>query len=219
MAKDEESYFSDLPGKPEFLNKEKTIVVFRAKIEAINVIQCLSKCIKAKLWTKCARIIIASGFHTFENGKLGGTFSCFPGLIATHLMNLKEDCVSEIKEMSYTFESLNMRTYPISRETNELDGLSWDDLKSKMVHVLDSKDQYIFIFATCFSKESDVNSYIHASGLYPALLMSSERGCITDGKDFQLDKQQQKALRKFCGVKVFSLLCQYSFAICMYHIS
>ena len=198
-----ESDFSDLPGKPAFLNKEKTIVVFRAQILAKNVIQCLHHCIKAKLWAKNSRIVIASGFHTSENGCMGEAFSQFQGLIAAHFSDLDMDCASEIEEMSYKFESLMLLTYPKSNGTYELQDFALYELKSRMWHVLDSKDQHVFIFATCFSKESEVNNHFYASGLYPALLLSSERGLVTDGKDFQLDKQQQRVLRTFCEVRFF----------------
>ena len=56
------------------------------------------------------------------------------------------------------------------------------------------------MFGTCFSKRSEVNDYISACGLYPALFLSSDLGYVTDGKQFKLDDQQREVIRTIVKV-------------------
>ena len=206
MAESQTVYeIENITGKHEFLNKEKTIVVFKDEIEANDVIQCLKHCIKSGIWAKESRILIASGFHTSKDGQIGETSSTFTGLIGRQYPQLLEDCREELKQLKYSFESVELNTYPT--HTNfKLQEFSICNLKSRFLHVLDSKEPYAMIFATCFSGKSVVNNHINATGVYSALLLSSERGSVTEGKDFQLDEQQKHALRHFhnvCKNKLF----------------
>ena len=83
----------------------------------------------------------------------------------------------------------------------ELAGSSLDNLKKEFKNVLNNEQQNILIFATCFSKKSEINRVIDACGLYPALFLSSELGQVTGGRNFKLDKQQRSILEAFTKVR------------------
>ena len=193
-----------LSGKPEFLNKDKTIIVFNDRITGHDVIQSLKPCIKAKFWAKKSRILILCGFHTSETGEMQGSFSLFHGSISKHLDDLEEELASEIEEMEYQFESSLLSTVPYKDDDGtfkyKLDRLGQRNLQSKFSTVLESENPHVLVFGTCFSKRSEVNNHISACGLYPALFLSSDLGYVTDGKRFQLDDQQKEVIKSVIKV-------------------
>ena len=136
----------NINGKHEFLNREKTIVVFKNEIGAFEVIKCLKKCIKSKLWPKESRILIASGFHTSSDGQLKGSFSTFPGSIGRYLPQLMEDCREELEQLNYAFEDVVLTSYPTTHANFKLQELSIWNLKAKFKHILDSKEPYAIFF-------------------------------------------------------------------------
>lgn len=193
-----------LSGKPEFLNKDKTIIVFNDQITGHDVIQSLKPCIKAKFWAKKSRILIICGFHTSETGEMKESFSSFHATISKHLDDLEEELASEIEEMEYEFESLLLSSVPYKDDDStikyKLDRLGQRNLQSKFSSVLESDDPHVLVFGTCFSKRSEVNDYISACGFYPALFLSSDLGYVTDGKQFNLDDQQKEVIRSVVKV-------------------
>ena len=207
-----------LSGKPEFLNKEKTIIVFNDEITGHDVIQSLKPCIKAKFWAKKSRILILCGFHTTETGKMGGSFSTFHGTISKHLGDLKKKLGKEIEEMEYEFESVLLSTIPCGVVDGiikyELDSFGESNLRTKFLSVLESEVPHVLVFGTCFSKRSEVNDHISASGLYPALFLSSDLGYVTDGKRFQLDDQQKEVIKTVAKViKIIWLSIKFVFTL------
>ena len=182
----------------EFLNPNaKTVVVFNREIQASDVTGCIRHCVANKFWPENSNIIILSGHHTSSDGKLGGTFSAFTGLISKHLEDVKMGLTDKMK--NFTFSHVPINTVPIGKDYDgnleySLAGLSIDNLKSKFEDVIRSDRQNILIFATCFSKKSEVNDLISACGLYPALFLSAEMGLVTGGSRFKLDKNQRSVL-------------------------
>ena len=191
---------SGLKGKPEFLNKDKTLIAFNDRITGQDVINSLKPCIKAKFWAKKSRILIICGFHTSHTGEMGASYSAFHGLISKHLDDLEQELITEIKDMEYEFESLLLSTVPYKDVDGnmkyELDRLGHRNLRSKFLSVLESESPHVLVFGTCFSKKSEVNDYISACGLYPVLFLSSDKGNVTQGRCFALDPQQRKILKK-----------------------
>ena len=199
----------DLSGEPEFLNKDKTIIVFNDRITGHDVIQSLKPCIKTKFWSKKSRILIICGFHTSETGEMQESFSQFHGTISKHLGGLKKEFAYEIKEMAYEFESVVLSTVPYKVVNGsmkyELDSFGESNLRSKFLSVLESEDHHALVFGTCFSKKSEVNDYICSYGLYPALLLSADLGYVTDRKRFKLDEQQISVIKNFLKVMISNM--------------
>ena len=162
-----------LGGAPEFLNKDKTIIVFNDEVFAHDVINSLKPCIRTKFWPRKSRILIVCGFHTSETGEMGESFSAFQGAISKHLGDLKKELGNEIKDVEYKFDSIPLLTVPFKDGNSEisyrLDSLGESNLESRFLSVLESDDPHVLVFGTCFSKKSVVNDHISACGLYPAL--------------------------------------------------
>ena len=195
-----------MEGEPEFLNNERTLLVFNKPILASDVMDCLKECIKAKIWARSTKIMILSGFHTGSEGQIGATTSNFTGNIYTHYERLAESC-NEIEEMEYDFEFVDVKTLPRGFDSNrqmiyELAKGSLANIRAMFQNVLNSDSQTILVFATCFSKKSLVNNIIDASGLYPALLMSADLGFITRDQRFKLDEKQRMILKRFSKVMI-----------------
>ena len=188
----------------EFLNPNaKTVVVFNREILAADVTKCIKDCVEDKICPENSNVIILSGHHTSSEGKLGETTSSFTGNISTHLEILKGELGKKIKDYRFSYVFIN--TIPTGHDSKgnleySLAGLSIDNLKSKFEDVIRSDKQNILIFATCFSKKSEVNDLISACGLYPALFLSAEMGLVTGGKHFKLDKKQRSVIEKVTKV-------------------
>ena len=189
----------------EFLNPNaKTVVVFNREIQAIDVKECIKDCVLKKVWQKDSNVIILSGHHTSPDGKLGATFSAFDGLISKHLEDLKIELGSKMEDLKFCH--VPIKTIPTSSDLYGnpkycLAGLSTDNLKYQFHNVLKNKEQTILIFASCFSKKSDLNDFLSACGLYPALFLSAEMGLVTEGQRFKLDKTQRSVLETLSKVK------------------
>ena len=187
----------------EFLNPNaKTVVVFNREILATDVTECIRDCVGNKVWPENSNVIILSGHHTSSDGKIGGTFSAFPGLISKHLDDLKSQMGSVMEK--YNFCHIPIQSIPLGSNQGSLQfglsGLSTDNIKYVFRNVLNSKEQSILIFATCFSRRSEVNDLINAYGLYPALFLSAEMGLVTQGWHFKLDKNQRYVLERVSKV-------------------
>ena len=188
----------------EFLNpKAKTVVVFNKAIEASDVKDCIKYCVSRNIWPDDSNIIILSGHHTSPEGKLKSTFSAFTSNISKHLEDLKIEIGEGLKNFSFSHVPISTVPTGYDLEGNlqfSLAGLSLDNLKSKFKDVLNSEEQNILLFATCFSKKSEVNCLIDACGLYPALFLSAEMGLVTRGRCFKLDEKQRSMLAKVSKV-------------------
>ena len=81
------------------------------------------------------------------------------------------------------------------RRSNVLKETSRNTIKAKFEHLLNAKYPHVFIFASCFSHQSEINHVLRSSGMYSCLLVSAERGEITCGKVFKLDPEQQAVMK------------------------
>ena len=188
----------------EFLNPNgKSVVVFNKSITAFDVKECIKYCILSEYWPRHSNITILCGHHTSEEGKIGPNFLQFMGGISKHVEDLKGEF--EFIEQNYNFSFVSIKTLPTSIDSEGkmeygLAGLSMDNLKKEFKIVLKSDEPNILVFASCFSKRSDINCVIDACGLYPALFLSAERAFISGGRHFKLDKQQRGILELFAKV-------------------
>ena len=82
------------------------------------------------------------------------------------------------------------------KEKYVLSKTSKNAIKDKFEQLLKTDYPHVFIFASCFSHESEINHLLRSSGMYSCLLMSAERGEITCGKVCHLDKNQQEVLQR-----------------------
>ena len=78
---------------------------------------------------------------------------------------------------------------------NVLKDTSRNTIKARFEQLLKAEYPHVFIFASCFSHESEINHLLHSSGMYSCLLVSADRGEITCGKAFKLDPEQQDVLK------------------------
>lgn len=173
----------------------------------MDVKECIRHNIVKNVWPANSNIIILSGHHTSEEGKLLATFSAFPGLISKHLEDLKNELGTVIE--GYSFSHVPISTVPTGQDSKgniqySLAGLSVDNLKSGFRNIINSEEHNILIFATCFSKKSEINCFIDACGLYPVLFLSAEMRLVTGKQNFKLDKQQSSILEKMSKVRNIS---------------
>ena len=129
----------------EFLNPNaKTVVVFNREILASDVTECIRDSVESEIWPENSNIIILSGHHTSSEGKLGGTFSAFTGLISKHLEDLKIEMTDKMK--NFTFSHVPINTVPTGQTSEgnleySLAGLSIDNLKASLKMSLEVIDK------------------------------------------------------------------------------
>ena len=126
--------------------------------------------------------------------------------MSKHFGDMESDLWNEIKEMEYEFKSVLLSTVPYyDNDTTikfALDRLGHRNLRCEFSTVLESEYPHVLIFGTCFSKKSEVNDFICAYGLYPALFLSADLGNVTDGKCYRLDDQQNKIIKAVLKVRI-----------------
>ena len=124
-----------LKGGPEFLNKDKTVIVFNENVDGNIIIQSIRRCIETNFWAKRTRIVILCGFHTSNKGEMGESYAAFQGTISKHLDKLEIELAKQIEEMEYEIETLVLLTVPYEGEDKKiryrLDSCGKRNLKSK----------------------------------------------------------------------------------------
>ena len=76
----------------------------------------------------------------------------------------------------------------------ELEPDSISLIKKAFDDLISSDKPHVFIFASCWSFFSEINSVLRASGLISALFLSKERYDITEGRMFKLNEDQKHLL-------------------------
>ena len=76
----------------------------------------------------------------------------------------------------------------------ELEPDSISLIKKTFDDLISSDKPHVFIFASCWSFFSEINSVLRASGLISALFLSKERYDITEGRMFKLNEDQKHLL-------------------------
>ena len=71
---------------------------------------------------------------------------------------------------------------------------SVNSIKKKFEESINTTWPHVFIFATCFSRKSEINHLLRSCGLFSALTVSKDRADITSGTVFQLDEEQKAFL-------------------------
>ena len=91
----------------------------------------------------------------------------------------------------------------------ELSESSKADLKDLAVKLVEQTKPYVVIFASCFSYQSEIRDFLVENGILATLDITNDRGKISDGRLFALDKVQRKIHNKLREVifTFFGCLC------------
>ena len=190
----------------EFLNlKAKTVVVFNKAIEPEHVKECIKHCVENDIWPENSKITILCGFHTSSHGTLGHTFYEFKGNIKRQITHLKGELKHKLDHFHFGYILLETVLTKDSdgRNRYKLQDGSIDELKYMFDNILDSEKPNVLIFASCFSKRSEINNVIDACGLYPALFLTAEMGLVTGRQRFKLNEKQRSILDKVTKVRKY----------------
>ena len=110
-------------------------------------------------------------------------------------------CTWDMKKIKFG-QTIAIYSNKVRRSKNyDLSETSKNAIIDKFEQLLKTENPHVFIFASCFSHESEINNFLRSSGMYSCLLMSAERGEITCGKICHLDKVQQEVLQRIINDK------------------
>ena len=88
-------------------------------------------------------------------------------------------------------ENMDLETF---ESTYELSEVSRWDVKQLAKKLRKSKRPSIVIFASCYNFQSEIRELLIANGILASLNISKDRGTVSEGKMFALDKQQQEII-------------------------
>ena len=105
------------------------------------------------------------------------------------------NCTWKVKNFSLGETILLSSTKVRRSKQRVLQNTSRNAINARFEQLLKTDHPHVFIFASCFSHESEINDIFRSSGMYSCLLISAERGDITCGRVCHLDKEQQEFLK------------------------
>ena len=180
----------------------KLIAQFNSSMERI-----INKCEKP-CKDKCSKCKVCGELHAQicheDNIKCNDEDSCHhkcskcekcQELHSDNCGNFCLNCTWKVKKFSLG-ETISLFSNKVRRSNKRvLQKTSRNTINAKFEQLLKTEYPHVFIFASCFSNESEINDILRSSGMYSCLLISAERGDITCGRVCHLDKEQQDLLK------------------------
>ena len=190
-------------------------ITFTDEVNASQIVNYIEPKFIGKEFLPGTEFIIVAGSHHGKNSagnvELGCTdFVLLQGfyhkLFATLQKHKNPDEVSLWEEMKYdrslvpisATENLDLKTFECTYELSEVS--RWD-LKRLAKKLRESKNPSVVIFASCYSFQSEIKELLIANGILASLNISKDRGMVSEGKMFALDKQQQDVIDIIVEVK------------------
>ena len=190
-------------------NNRNLIITFHTEVRSTDVETYLKRHLGE--FYKHSRFTVLCGVHTSPTGELHNSDSkliadyqsMFENIIEDHEDQCKTKCGSchqcQKFQMWNEKEFLMGDVMPIAskRKLNGKYALfkgSVNSIKKKFEESINTTWPHVFIFATCFSRKSEINHLLRSCGLFSALTVSKERADITSGIVFQLDEEQKAFL-------------------------
>ena len=182
-------------------------ITFTDEVDATQIVNYIEpKFIGKEFLPGTEFIIVAGSHHGMKDGKveLGSMdFKLLQGFYYKLFNKLQGHKNS--KGMAMWEELDYMRSLvPISAKENmdpetcestyELSEVSRWDVKQLAKKLRKSKRPSIVIFASCYSFQSEIKELMIANGILASLNISKDRGMVSEGKMFSLDKQQQEII-------------------------
>ena len=103
--------------------------------------------------------------------------------------------VFEDRKYSSTVVEVNSIEHELEEGKYILDENSKHKLKTEFERVLSLDKPIVLILASCWSFNSEISTILRAVGLYSAINLLEDRGDISAGNMFQLDKDQKYLLQ------------------------
>ena len=159
-----------------------------------------------------------TGTHGKSDGKQGNPAGKGMDEHDNVIGKIEDDFKDIIETMHYTFEPVEYIGRPYgtsginSRQKRRLDKI-----------LKDFKDQNcpnVLILAFCFSTKNELKHFMYQHGILSFATLKNERGEITDGKMFLLDKEQKDLIKTVVedeSIKDCILAGTYIYTYCFFH--
>ena len=136
-------------------------------------------------WTFC-------GTHGKSDGKLGDPAAKGMDEHKTTIDKIETDFDDIISSMEYTFK--NPLYIANARGNKGIDKTSKDQINDILKLFKDENCPNVLILAFCFSSKNEIKNFMYQHGILSFATLKNERGEITDGKMFLLDKEQKELI-------------------------
>ena len=184
-----------------FHMENNVIITSKCEISVQNVFNYLSKILDK--FRVGSHFIVVCGVHGSKAGELkkyDEDFKYDYEMMFRWFKNHKKYSTQAkiVDERQYYFGTV-LELNSVEDKTDEGKFLLTQDskvaIKNEFERILLLNKPIVLILASCWSFGGEISNILRTSGLYSALNLSEERGIITSGKLFQLDKEQQELLR------------------------
>ena len=183
-------------------------ITFTDEVDATQIVNYIEPKFIGKEFLPGTEFIIVAGSHHGLNKdgkvKLGSMdFKLLQGfyykLFNTLQRHKNSNGVSMWEEQGYkrslvpisAKEKMDLETFESKYELSEVS--RWD-VKQLAKKLRKSKRPSVLIFASCYSFQSEIRELLIANGILASLNISKDRGMVSEGKMFELDKQQQEII-------------------------
>ena len=106
-----------------------------------------------------------------------------------------DNCVWQDKQFSIERFSVDTNDYDNEDGINKPSETSLGELNEKFEDLRLSRKPVVFVYASCWSHYSPINTILRAHGLYAVLTLKKERSDLTIEHVFKLDKEQEEYLK------------------------
>ena len=133
-------------------------------------------------------------------GSIGSEWECLKNELKEKCTNDNcgkkcDNCVWQDKQFSIERFSVDTNDYDNEDGINKPSETSLGELNEKFEDLRLSRKPVVFVYASCWSHYSPINTILRAHGLYAILTLKKEKSDLTIEQVFKLNKEQEKYLK------------------------
>ena len=138
-----------------------------------------------KLMRKNSIFLVLAGIHGGPHGEFGEKDG---GLLNDYFLNIKR----LEKDFKKDIEENNIKII-LENVGNHMDSSKLDE--EKLICAIKKHNPTILSLAFCYTNVSDLNDVLRSAGIYTTMIMSQDRGNITEGRCVTLDRYQRQFIK------------------------
>ena len=136
------------------------------------------------------RLLILSGVHGNNDGRLGDREDKFVTSCEAQVKNLQKNKSEEIEANNIQFKVEDVGQIDINDQSKrELD-------EDKFVEAVKEFKPTVLVLAFCWSHKSELNDLLRAAGVYSTLVLREDLAQITESRHVHLDEGQEELIRR-----------------------
>ena len=194
-------------------NDRNSIITAKKEVNAKQCFQYLRK--NMRLYPKNSVFLFITGHHhkglnkssiaivgesdAGLHGSIGSEWECLKKKLKKKCTNDNcgkkcDNCIWQDKQFSIERFSVDTNDYDNEDGINNPSETSLGELNEKFEDLRLSRKPVVFVYFSCWSHYSPINTILRAYGLYAVLILKKERSDLTIERVFKLDEEQEEYL-------------------------